>query len=421
MRPRVLLITRLHTQNAGNEGLSTEFIRYALSRFPAADVRAIDRYPRFFEQFDLRGIGGGSVKEFDTLAHALTLRFRREDAPLPAKAELDLVKLDETGKELRGPLRTLKRKLALRRKLAAWGLIERSAPVTAVTACCTSDLVVWNPAGEICPTGDPHQVMRLLLLLRIAQLSGRKTVAINHSLEIGNDALGTLIAHVYKNLCFLSVRDARSAEVAIKLGVRKSIIHEAPDMVFLASQISVPETTSAIPRGAIGLAVNGLGAMQGVDEWARLAEGLNMTGRPVVLVSNAIHRDLAFARRLNRMIDKSTVIDYQPRYQQLRSIYRQCDAVISSRLHASILALCEGVPVVSIEPSVFKLSAIFRQLDYPLETERLQQAGWSARVLAKLGLCLSEERSFISSAGTNAISEQLRRIEVAYAPLFTLA
>jgi hypothetical protein len=52
------------------------------------------------------------------------------------------------------------------------------------------------------------------------------------------------------------------------------------------TEISVLEVASAYPAERSDLLVNGLGAMQGVDEWARLAEGLNRTGRPLCVECN---------------------------------------------------------------------------------------------------------------------------------------
>lgn len=416
---RILLISRLSTQNAGNEALSKELIAYVTDRLPDADVRALDRYPRYFEQFRLEDLGSDPIVGFDQLADRMRKDYCRADAAPPAPAAIERVRLDETGRELTGPLRTLKRKLAVRRRLSALRLIERDDISTAVTACATSGLSIWNPAGEIHPTGCPDQVMRLLLLLRIAQLGGQRTAVINHSLEIANERLQRLIAHVYSRLDYVGVRDARSAEIARALTRSDQRVREAPDLVFLASRRRGEHAAEPVPEGAIAFGINGLEAQGGVDEWSTLMQGLKRFDRPFVFVSNAVNHDREFARRLAKRFGGS-VVEHQPGYQTLRSYYRRCAVLISSRLHASILALCEDVPVVSIEPSMFKLTAIFQQLNYPLETERLQIPGWADRVLRKVGRCLSD-RETLSVRGREALKEQTRRIDDAYAPLFALA
>jgi polysaccharide pyruvyl transferase WcaK-like protein len=434
-RQRVLLISRLVTQNAGNEALSKELIRYVTESLPHAEVRALDRYPRYFEQFGLAKLGSDLVPAFDALAEELIRKFPQGGAPLPDRprtsprpgagaegpATAAMVRLDETARELSGPLKRLKRSLGVRRRLAAAGLIERDATSIAIAACATSDLVIWNPAGEVRPTPtSADHVVRLLLLLRIAQLSGRKTAVINHSLELGDDRLQRLVAHVYSKFDYVGIRDAQSLAVATSVGLSAERIHESPDLVFLASR-QPRGLGGRDPNGPIGLAINGLESLAGSDEWKPFMEGLKHFGRPLLLVSNAMNHDLEFSRHLAELAGGGHVVTHQPNYEALRGYYRKCSVLVSSRLHASILALCEGVPVVTIEPSVFKLTAIFDQMGYPLKTDRLQHAGWSKRLLERVAFCLTGEGTSLSAATPKILERQVARIDAAYEPLFAIA
>lgn len=418
----VLVITRLSTQNAGNEALSKELIHFLLTNVRGQPVRALDRYPRLFEHFTLDSLGDDAVFGFEQLVDRLISRFGQEDAPEPPVAVESMVKLDVRGHELSGPLRSLKRKIAWRRRLSALGLIERTEPATAVQACMNANLVIWNPAGEIRPTPTSvDHVVRLLLLLRIAQRQGRRTAVVNHSLEVSDPNLRRLVAHVYSQADYVGLRDAKSIATACELGVPEDRLAEAPDLVFLAARRAGPPGEKGVPSGAIALAINGLEAMVGTDEWDRLVDGLASFGRPLLFVSNAMNHDVAFARSLAARVPGAQVIDHQPGYQDLRAYYRACSVLISSRLHASVLALAEGVPVVSIEPSVFKLTAIFQQMDYPIPTERLQVSGWANRVLAHVAACLSDDEAALRKSGAVITDRQIERIEHAYAPLFALA
>jgi polysaccharide pyruvyl transferase WcaK-like protein len=419
MARNVLLITRLSMQNAGNEALSKELIKYFSSRLSHAEIRMIDRYPRYFGIFTTKSLAQSPIESFDALASKLAKKFVKQDSVPPPIAAVAGVRLDETARELTGPLREIKRKLAVRRRLAALGLIERSAVFVSVTACASSELVVWNPAGEMI-RGSPDHVMRLLLLMRIAQLSGRKTAVINHSIEIDDVTLRTLVAHVYSNLDYIGVRDARTADVVASFGLPLTRIHEAPDLVFLVSRTKGKDAAIDTPQGAIGLAINGFAARQGQDEWESFTNGLSKIQRPVLLLSNAVNHDRDFANKLAKSLPNATVIEHQPGYEDLRAYYRRCSVLVSSRLHASILALCEDVPVVSIEPSIFKLTAVFEQLGYPIATARLQQVGWSDRVLSNVMHCLGSERPRIIQAGQMALAEQCARIDSAYDKLFRL-
>src|SRR5688572_21597234 len=159
---KILLISRLSTQNAGNEALSKILIDYFDDTAPDAEIFALDRYPRYFEQFHIGRYSTGLVEQFDRLARDLVQKFSRPDSALPPRATRSAVRLDESAKELKGFWRKIKRQLGVRRRLAALRLIEAKDPITTVSACTQCDLLVWNPAGEIHPTGNPNEVFRLL-------------------------------------------------------------------------------------------------------------------------------------------------------------------------------------------------------------------------------------------------------------------
>ncbi len=69
---KIAVITRLTTQNAGNEALSRELIRF-LQRRPNAEVRALDRYPLQLEHLRLAALAAGAGA--DTGAGKLIERF----------------------------------------------------------------------------------------------------------------------------------------------------------------------------------------------------------------------------------------------------------------------------------------------------------------------------------------------------------
>lgn len=417
---KILIVSRLSTQNAGNEALSKILIDFVAQRATGSQVFALDRYPRFFEKLAIDPKTEKVVERFDVQARRLIERFASSDADAPPLANRSLVKLDHSAKELRGFWRLVKRRVGLRRRLASLGLIERRDPVTAVSACARCDLVIWNGAGEIHPTGDVNQVFRLLLLLRISQLSGKRTAVVNHSLEVKDVRLRALLAHVYAKFDYVGVRDATSAEVARSLGVDPARIFEAPDLVFMASREITKKRSADVPKGAIGLAINGLEALSGTDEWPELMAGLEALGRPIIFVSNAVNHDIDFSRALAQMASRAQVVSHQPGYEALRDHFRQCSVVVSSRLHSSILSLSEGVPVVSIEPSMFKLTAIFEQLNYPIRTESLTVAGWAGRILQSVARCLSVPDNQLGALGQKSALKQAARIELAYRPLLDL-
>jgi polysaccharide pyruvyl transferase WcaK-like protein len=418
------IITRLVNTNAGNEALSTELIKLAAELTPGARVMAVNRYPRYFEHLKIAALskpGSSPPAEFDKLALRLSHRFFRKELPLPAAADSTSVVLNPTARELAPSVRRIKNFVGFRRNLARFGLIERDEAFSTVSLCGRVNLLIWNPAGEFHPTGNRDQTFRLLLLIRIAQQLGVATAIVNHSLEISDGLLREIVGHVYRHASHICVRDAKSAQVVLSLGVNPKNLSESPDLVFLASRDATPAPPGSepIPDGCIGLAINATEAMRGIDEWDSLLTQLKRFGRPLVFVSNAMNGDLAFGSRLMSRYG-GTTIARQPSYRELRDLYRKMSVVISSRLHASILSLCAGAPVVTLEPSVFKLSAIMQQLNYPIATDKLTSPGWSDRVSRNVELALARREWLVNSAN-GALARQTTNIFRAYEPIFGLA
>jgi polysaccharide pyruvyl transferase WcaK-like protein len=413
---RIAVITRMTTQNAGNEALSVRLIELLRGTAAVGEVRGLDRYPRYFEGLSLKSVAGADpVQAFDALADRLARRARNlPEGPLADLASPAAVRLDLSARELPSRLRDLKRRLGVRRRLASWGVIGRRDLETCLRTLAWADLTLWNPAGEFHPTGDPNQPFRLLLMIRIAQRLGRRTAIVNHSLEIEDPLLKTIAGHVYRQAEAIVVRDGPSVKIAREMGVAPERLSEAPDLVFLTPESAAG--TGAPHAGAIGFAVNGLQALAGYDEWSALLDRLEAAGRPMVFVSNAMNHDLEFATRLAEG-RSMTLVRRQPSHSELVDLYRGMGVLISSRLHASILALSAGTPVVSIEPQVFKLAAIFEQMAYPLACETVHEAGWGLRVASKVEAALADPPG-LAKEGHAALARQRSRIHAVYGGLF---
>lgn len=392
---KIVLISRMSMENAGNEALSVEFINMMRRLFPSSDIRAIDRYPQYLLWLQMRNFGTGSdllPRKFDKYVESLIAKFDLQ-SPLCQPATPDMVKLkDGTDKKIPGVLANIKRRIGTRRRLSRFGLVGAGAMASVVATLHWAESVIWNPAGEIHPTGSVDEVLRILILIRMSQLMGKRTFVINHSLEVDHSGLKALIKHVYGHADRVAFRDAASCRAADEIGLSRSGYSEIPDIVFLTAlgnATKKPPSKEKFVKGAICLAINGLEAYRGSDEWNELLEGMIGFGRPIYFLSNAMSRDLDFARSLKRRFNIN-VIERQPSYLEIRGFYTDLGVLVSSRLHSTILALAEGVPVVTLEPSTFKLTAILEQLDYPLHTLRTTDVGWAKQALEHTDRALNE-------------------------------
>jgi|GEM_PF-2968523 len=426
MSNKILLITRLSTQNAGNEGLSIELINLVKSILPAAEIRAMDRYPPYFSQFHIPILGSDMKKvlsNFEELSNDLARKFRGKSDELVDIANEGQVKLDKTAKELTGWIRKVKRRIAIRKRLAALGLIGKAGAAKAINSCLWADLVIWNPAGEIhhpskFSQANGDEVLRLLLLIRIAQLNGARTMIINHSLEIGDPALRIILKHVYEAAEQISVRDKKSRMEALSLGLEPTKVHEIPDMVYLAAEDPagvIPSPEECFKPGSICFAINGRKAYGMEAEWDALFEGAKKFGRPITFLSNAMHHDVPFVKGLAQKHDIQ-VISRQPTYREIQGFYNHIDILVGSRLHSNVLALCAGVPVVSLEASIFKMTGVFEQLEYPIPTSNMKDIGWHKVVLQKIESALNE-RDQLSMLSKKVTLKQADRIRQSYASL----
>ena len=389
----IVFLTRLSMQNAGNEALSSELLNLFESQ-EGVTVRAFDRYPQYFFKYELKNITGGDEKDlinkFDKICNSLLNKF--SDTNFSLQKPENIVSLNTKGKELTGGLRKLKQKIAIRKRLAKVGLLGKNDVNTVINTILKSEQLIWNPAGEIHPTGSVDEVLRILILIRIAQLSGKKTYIINHSLELFDDSLTVILGYIYRNCNRILVRDNVSVIETGKIGVDKSDVFEVPDAVFLTvnqNDVQIEKTKG------ICLAINGLEAIHASEsQWDDFFSGLKKFNKPICFLSNAMNHDMKFAMKYSQKYDIE-VIDYQPSYKVIQDFYKDFDVLISSRLHSAILALAESVPVVSIEPSVFKLTSIFDQINYPLKTVNLNDNNWVEKTIENVGLSLNNKDIFI--------------------------
>lgn len=401
----IVFLTRLSMQNAGNEALSSELLNLFESK-KGVTVRAFDRYPQFFFKYELKHIVGGQEKDllnkFDNICKNLIEQF--SDSNFILQKQENVVTLNKKGKELTGNLRKLKQKLAVRKRLAKVGLLGKDDVKTIVNTILNSEQLIWNPAGEIHPTGNVDEVMRILILIRIAQLSGKKTYIINHSLELFDDSLTIILGHIYRNCNSVLVRDHVSVVETAKIGVDKSKVFEVPDAVFLTVNENDIASEKAKTKG-ICLAINGLEAIHASEaQWNAFFSGLKKFNKPICFLSNAMNHDMKFAMQYAQKFDIE-VIGYQPGYKDIQAFYADFDVLISSRLHSAILALAESVPVISIEPSVFKLTSIFDQINYPIKTVNLNDSEWVEKTIKNVGLSLANKSMF------SEVPENLKNIK----------
>lgn len=428
-RVKIAVLTKLNDDNAGNEALSFCLLRFLRESFPSAEMRIIPRTASLTRSVSFASLGRLrrrpelALARFDAWVERLVRRGSR-DKHVRLMPEADqFAVVPPPSPSRRNPLvARLQSAVGLRSRLASVGLYGHRDLSMASATLAWADVLVWNPAGEFFPTAQWDAVLRLMLLASLAERLGTRVAVVNHSLQTTDPLLDRLIAHVYARFPLVFVRGHRSFAKALEIGVEEGKLIEAPDLVFmLASRPAerpAPLDAALGPKGAIILAINGPAAAAGVDEWESLLTELRRLGRPLIAVGNRVGEDSAFLGTYARSHD-ILVVERQPEFRELKSFIATADVVVSSRLHTAIFAICEGVPVVAIEPGQFKMAEVLDRMAYPIPTQHIAEPGWSSRIVEEVKRAL-RFRHEIGGAGKQGARQQAAVIERAYQPLLTL-
>lgn len=375
-RSEIVLITRVRTNNKGNQALSSAWVAMLETAFAGAAVRVLERRPHHLLQFPLARFAAARdpFAEFDRVTSALA-----REAPGPAAApplRPPQILLDESITPT-PPFAALRKRLEPRRWAARFGRFR--APYRArLAACQRAQLVVINPAGEFFPH-DPAPALAHLLDAHVASKLGRPTAIVNHTLDVADPTLRRIIPRLYRELSLVGFRDESSVRALQEMGGDLSNVVLTPDLA-----ITTPAPTPRPRRpGRIAVALHSPDAavQHQTEAWLGLIEALTRRGFEVALVSNELPSDRAFFDRVQRRLGvpvEGAGLDFRA-YAALLGSY---DFVVSSRMHTSILAMVVGTPVVPVEPGSFKVSGLFASLGLSTPVIRPTQPGWTEQVLA---------------------------------------
>ena len=371
-QPRIVLITKTKTQNQGNQALSIAWRDYLSKRYPDAEVRLLERAPRFLKRFTAAKLSAAPdpVAAFDDMARRLLSKRPVQTTSDPSRWN---VAHDPSQQQV---LRLLKVRQALRvrSRLAALNF-GSSDYYNRLAYLCQADLIVVNPAGEF-QRNASDTALHYLLETRCAQLSGVPTAFVNLSFELTNKVLIRLSDYVFSQCDVLEFRDTESAAHLANSGSQAAPL-SYPDGAIM-TKLDRPQLRFG--KG-VALAIN---ALQLRDNnlsvgWDHLIEQLQRDG-PITLTSNEWTTDFPF---WNKYLEEDGITcDGQALdcYDYARAL-SQYDVVVSSRLHTCVLGLVAGAPVLPVETGTFKLTGFFNQIGMSQEPIRMWDAGWQDHLL----------------------------------------
>ena len=368
---QVTLITRLHTNNAGNQALSSALINYFSTQYPGHRITALERAPSALDGYVLSAIPPADVvprfRQF-----AADLLTRCNVAPLPEDASVD------------APAPVLQPRLPLHQRLirrsrrylpALDSMMAISEYRRRLSTYLRSAIVIANPAGEFDPAALGDIPARLLMDLYIAKLAGARTAAINLSVEIADEKLKMLVRAVVPEFDAIVTRDNASRTALIELGLPEARVSVAPDAVFsLPSQAARSDDTEP---GAlnVGVALNPTNIH--VDEAVahQLIQELLDRGHRVTAISNCWSVD----KNLWEPIARRLPIELQPDdlpYDSYLSYLATFDYLASGRMHTNIFGALAGVPSIPLEGNLFRTVGLLGGHGYPIPVVHLGSHDW---------------------------------------------
>ncbi|MFC3580126.1 polysaccharide pyruvyl transferase family protein [Sphingomonas hylomeconis] len=397
------MITKVVTQNQGNQALSRAWLATLEANYPERRVVPLERAPSYLKRFTLAQLerAGDPITRFKEIAADLARQASSAGpAHYPARTEI------RHKSSITQPLKTarLRQLLKVRSRLSSLGL-GRAEYRKRLAQIRDAGMLVMNPAGEFFPQGG-ETVLIYLLELRVAQLLGVPTVMVNLSFEVENPLLRRLAAYVMDQCHALEFRDDESAAAYREAGgVRSAAI--LPDAALLTPP---PAAQQAFAGGAtIALAINALQVRAaGLDaDWIAFFDRLGSEGFDPVLTSNEWTTDEPFwadllqggkVRSEGREADCSEYVALLGRY----------DVVVSSRLHTCVLAIIAGTPVVPVETGTFKLTGFFKQIGLDTAPIKLGAPGWQDLVVDRIREAQRDRAAVVSRQSQKRDAAALR-------------
>lgn len=373
---KIFLITKLRTTNIGNEALSSGIIELFKS-FGGKENLAVNGRPMGLDGYYPGRLSRTNPdKDVDRWASRIVKHFQAQQQPKHFKAAVPKVILLSPGFRNDLQYEGIKKRLRPLKRFINSFFTYKPAYQSRLNNLASSDVVVYSGAGEV---GDNNVFLRQLVELRVAQMLGISTAAVNQSVVIKTDRFKKLVGHVYGKMEKIVVRGETSKQNLVSYGVPASIIEIAPDTAintpFVATVDSGNETMVGInftPR--INIDYNGL---------KKIIDVLRKRGFTPVFVTNDPNEDAEIRHELAARFGVVAAKDALS-FQEYSNTLHAFRFLISTRLHSNILALNAGTPVIPIEGNVFKTTELLQQLKYPLPVINAVGEGWEEKIIAQI-------------------------------------
>lgn len=260
---------------------------------------------------------------------------------------------------------------SVRRRMSR-GLVETASPYLfrgiyareIADRISSADLVIFNGGAFVADHLDKYLPMPLFELY-LAKSMGKPAAVVNHTVAIERPSNRALVSYVYSLLDCLMVREPRSRDRIIDLGIDPDRIVQSCDAAFGLPLRTVAAPAGRQPTGKVGICVRGDRTVL-TDYWADVAKHLQESlGLDVTFFFTSRQQD---KRAFEEIRSRYAPIKHLPfcDYAPLLKTIEEFDFIITDRYHATIFAILVATPFVTIDSNTFKTRGLMDMVGYPV-------------------------------------------------------
>ncbi|STZ60667.1 polysaccharide pyruvyl transferase family protein [Mycolicibacterium tokaiense] len=218
----------------------------------------------------------------------------------------------------------------------------------------------------------------VLALVLLGRLAGKPVLMANVGIGPVDSVLGRLFVRVILRLVWvISVRDEGSLRAALSLGCSEHKVRLVPDAVWVRNpgsfHVSHVSPVTRDPHRPLRIALNLNKDVDVADEWElfldRLVQALNLVAQAHRVEFHALPMQCAFKSGTDLDVLQAVLarlhapvcIHAPDDHHEVASIISDCDLVVSERLHAIVMSVVLGRPVVAL-PYDIKVRHLVTQL-----------------------------------------------------------
>jgi polysaccharide pyruvyl transferase WcaK-like protein len=228
-----------------------------------------------------------------------------------------------------------------------------------------ADLVIFNGGAFVADHLDRYLPM-VLFELYVAKKLGKPTAVVNQTVSISRPSNKAMVSYLYSLLDGHWVREPRSRQKLIDLGIPDDRIHLSCDAAF---GLEVPGSRRQRPghsSGTVGICVRGDRPVRS-EHWARVSDYLKEKHHFVVrFFFTSEFQDKNAYDRISKHSENDGFLEFC-NYDKLIEQIQDFDFVITDRYHATIFSVLAATPFITMDSNTFKTRGLMDLFDYPID------------------------------------------------------